>query len=343
MRVGLVYDPVYLKHDTGEHVEKARRLEIVISQLEQCGITPRLIPVSPRPATYEELTLIHQPEHVNYIQSISRTGGGWINTDTVLSAGSYETAVYAAGGTIRAAEFVMDGNVDSAFALVRPPGHHATAGQAMGFCLFNNVAVTAKYIISKYGLERLAIIDFDVHHGNGTQDAFYADPGVLYISTHQSPLYPGTGCVEETGAGKAAGTNINIPLPPYSNDVEYIMAFEQVIIPAVRRFKPQVILVSAGYDPHWSETIAAMQVSVSGFVKMVEIIKKLAEEVCASRLIMALEGGYNLNALASSVVATLEVLLGQDNIEDPLGPPPDIRPHPKIISLIQHIREVQKL
>jgi acetoin utilization deacetylase AcuC-like enzyme len=343
MKVGIVYDPVYLKHDTGKHVENSGRLERIIADLEQAKIISLLIPISPRPATPDELSLIHHPQHIILIQSVARNGGGSLDSDTVMSAGSYEAAIYAAGGAIRAAEAVMDGRVDNAFALVRPPGHHATPGQAMGFCLFNNIAIAARYVISKYGLERLAIIDFDVHHGNGTQAAFYTDPRVLYISTHQHPLYPGTGKIEESGSGEAMGTKINIPLPPGCGDTEYRTVFEQIVTPAVRRFKPQLILVSAGYDAHWADDISAMQLSTSGFIRMVKTIKSLAEEMCNHRLTLVLEGGYNLTALSASVKATFEVLLENDNIEDPLGPSPHGWQPPDIAHLIQRIREVHAL
>ncbi len=265
MRVGIVYDPIYLKHDTGEHVENPNRLVSIISHLEQTKLISQLTPIPPRPATVNELALVHQIQYINHIQSVARSGGGSLDFDTVMSSMSYEVALYAAGGAIRAAESVIEGQVDSAFALVRPPGHHATPNRAMGFCLFNNIAIAAKYIISKYGLERLAIIDFDVHHGNGTQAVFYADPQVLYVSVHQNPLFPGTGNVDESGSGEAMGTKINIPLPPGCGDAEYRLAFEQIISPAVKRFKPQFILVSAGYDSHWAENISQMQVSISGF------------------------------------------------------------------------------
>ena len=343
IRVGLVYDPVYLKHNTGEHVENSGRLESIISYLEKTKLKSQLIPISPRPATQSELTRIHDAHYITYIQSVARQGGGSLDSETKMSAGSYEAAIYAAGGAIRAAEAVMEDRVDSAFALVRPPGHHATPNRAMGFCLFNNIAIAAGYLISKYGLERLAIIDFDVHHGNGTQAAFETNPQVLYVSVHQHPLFPGTGNILESGSGEATGTKINIPLPPGCGDAEYKMAFEQIVIPAVRRFKPQFILVSAGYDSHWADDIAAMQVSVSGFVQIVKIIQGLAGEMCGGHLVLVLEGGYHLAALAASVAATFEVLLGKDNIEDPLGPTPRRMQPPDILPLIQGIREFQAL
>ena len=343
MKVGLVYDPIYLKHDTGQHVENARRLEAIISHLEQTGLKQQLIPIKPVAASIEQLSLVHHKQHISHIQEIAQRGGGWLDADTVMSANSYEVALYAAGGAIKATEVVMNGEVGSAFALVRPPGHHATTEQARGFCLFNNVAIAAKYALAKYKLERIAIIDFDVHHGNGTQATFYDNPQVLYISTHQYPFYPGTGSIDETGIGEGKATTVNITLPAGCGDAEYLEVFDQIITPAAKRFKPQLILVSAGYDPHWADGIAMMQVSTTGFAQIVKIIKELADELCSGRLAFSLEGGYNPTALASSVKATFDVLLGNTNIEDPLGQSPHRFEVISIAPLIKSIKQIHTL
>ena len=343
MKVGYVYDPVYLKHDTGQHCETAARLEAIISHLEQSGLKQQLELIRPRVASVEELSLVHHEHHIAHVQAVAKKGGGWLDADTVVSPESYKAALYAAGGVIRATEAVIDGEVNSAFALVRPPGHHATATQAMGFCLFNNVAIAAEYALKKYKLERIAIIDFDVHHGNGTQEAFYADPQVLYVSTHESPFYPGTGRIEETGSGAAKGATVNIPLPEGCGDAEYLKVFEQIISPVTRRFDPQLILVSAGYDLHWDDGLALMKVSVSGFAKIVSIIKGLADELCGGRLALCLEGGYNLTVLAASVSATFNVLLGNTDIEDPVGQPPPGSRLPDIAPIVKSIKEIHKL
>ena len=343
MKVGYVYDPIYLKHDTGQHPENASRLEAIISHLEQTQLIRQLTPIRPRAVSIEELALVHHKQHIAHVQEVARGGGGWLDADTVMSPDSYEAALYAAGGIIKASEAVMQGDIGSAFALVRPPGHHATATQAMGFCLFNNVAITAKYALAKYELERVAIIDFDVHHGNGTQASFYDNPQVLYTSTHQSPFYPGTGYIDETGKDEAKGTTVNIPLPAGCGDNEYFLAFEQILVPVVRRFQPQLILVSAGYDPHWADGLAMMQVSVTGFAQMARIIKGLADELCSGRLVFTLEGGYSLTALAASVKATFDVLLGNTNIEDSLGKSPHRLAVPSIAPLIKKIKETHNL
>jgi len=343
MKVGFVYDSIYLQHDTGQHVENARRLKAIISHLEQTQLKQQLTLIKARPASIEELSLVHHKEYISHIQEVAEKGGSWLDADTVMSLHSYEAACYAAGGVIKATEAVINGEVASAFALVRPPGHHATHRQAMGFCLFNNVTIATQYALAKYSLKRIAIIDFDVHHGNGTHDAFYDNPQVLYISTHQYPFYPGTGSMEETGRGEAKGTTINIPLPTGCGDAEYSSVFEQIIAPSTRRFNPQLILVSAGYDPHWADELAMMQVSVSGFSQMVRIIKGLADELCNSRLVLSLEGGYNLSALAASVKATFNVLLGNANIEDPLGQSPRPLTIPSITPLISQIKKIHNL
>jgi acetoin utilization deacetylase AcuC-like enzyme len=342
MSAGYVYDPIYLKHDTGQHVEVAARLEAIMAYLEKTGLKERLTLIKPRPATVDEIALVHRREYIKEIEETALKGGGWLDPDTVMSAGSYEAALYAAGGLIRAVEAVMGGDVSSAFALVRPPGHHASAGYAKGFCLFNNIAIATKYALDKYNLERILIVDFDVHHGNGTQDTFYNDPRVMYISTHEYPFYPGSGAVDETGSGDAEGTNVNIPLPAGCGDAEYSKVFEQVIIPLARRFKPQLILASAGYDGHWADPLAMMELTVSGFGRIAGVIKGLADELCRGRLAFTLEGGYSLNALAASVKATFDVLLG-NSVDDPLGPPPRRSGEVSLDRLLGTVKELHRL
>jgi acetoin utilization deacetylase AcuC-like enzyme len=238
----------------------------------------------------------------------------------------------------------MKGEVENAFALVRPPGHHAMPDRAMGFCIFNNVAIAAKFALSRFNLKRVLIADFDVHHGNGTQDAFYADPTVLYFSTHQYPFYPGTGWIDETGTGEGGGTTVNFPMAAGWGDEEYLRAFNEVLVPVARRFRPDLILVSAGFDPHWDDQLAMMRVSVSGFARMAMILKELAVELCQGRLVFALEGGYNLRVVASSIKAIFDVLLGNPEIDDPLGKasmarkPEGFDDHINAIKRVHHIR-----
>jgi acetoin utilization deacetylase AcuC-like enzyme len=321
MKAGLVYDPIYLEHDTGDHVENSRRLADAMAYLEQTGTKEQLTSLPARPASLEELELIHAREYISRVRSKAENGGGWLDPDTVMSPKSYEAALYAAGGLMVATEAVMRKEVDNAFALVRPPGHHAVRNRAMGFCIFNNVAIAAKSALSNFSLNRILIADFDVHHGNGTQDAFYADPAVLYFSTHEYPYYPGTGAVEETGTGKGAGTTVNFPMVAGWGDEEYLRAFNEVLVPVARRFEPELILVSAGFDPHWADQLAAMRVTVTGFAQMAMILRELAAELCQGRLVFTLEGGYNLRVVASSIKAVFDALLGNSEIADPLGKP----------------------
>jgi acetoin utilization deacetylase AcuC-like enzyme len=319
MKAGLVYDPIYLEHDTGDHVENSQRLVAAMSYLKETGIKEKLTCLPARPALLEELEVIHTPEYISYVKSKAEKGGGWLDPDTVMSPKSYEAASYAAGGLMVAVEAVMKGAVDNAFALVRPPGHHALHDRAMGFCIFNNMAIAAKFAISKFSLNRILIADFDVHHGNGTQDAFYADPRVLYFSTHLYPFYPGTGWMDETGTSGGEGTTVNFPMAAGWGDEEYLRAFSEVLVPVARRFQPQLILVSAGFDAHWADYLAMMRASVKGFAQMVMILKELATELCQGRLVFTLEGGYNLQVVASSMKAVFDVFLGNSEIDDPLG------------------------
>jgi len=340
MKAGLVYDSIYLEHDTGDHVENSQRLVATMSYLEETGVKEKLTMLSPRPASMEELEMAHTPEYISSVKNKAERGGGWLDPDTVMCPKSYEVALYAAGGLLTAVEAAMKREVDSAFALVRPPGHHATHDRAMGFCIFNNVAIAAKFALSKFNLDRVLIADFDVHHGNGTQDAFYADPQVLYFSTHEYPFYPGTGRTEETGTGEGEGTTVNFPMAAGWGDEEYLRAFNEVLVPAAQRFRPQLILVSAGFDPHWADQLAMMRVSITGFAQMVMILKKLAAELCQGRLVFTLEGGYNLRVVASSVKAAFDVLLDGQEIDDPIG---EAAAAGKPAGFDEHIEEIKRI
>ena len=321
MSVGLIYHPIYMEHDTGLHCETAQRLITVTGYLKNTGTLEKLISLKPQAATVEQIARVHTPSYISGVESFVKRGGGYLDGDTVASPASYEAAIYAAGGSISAVDAVMSGDVTYAFALVRPPGHHAVRDAAMGFCIFNNVAIAARDAIAKHNLERVLIVDFDVHHGNGTQDAFYSESSVLYFSTHQYPFYPGSGGVDEIGSGEGEGYTVNVPMPGGCGDAEYMRAFEEVLIPTTKRFKPQLILVSAGYDAHWADSIASMQVTTAGYTKMAAILKSLADELCGSKLVFALEGGYNIDALAESVDATICVLLDSPKTYDTLGKP----------------------
>ncbi len=321
MGTAYVYDDLYLEHDTGQHPENAGRLMAIVHTLEKRGLLNDLTQVEARDATQAELEAIH---HKAYIERVKRTadqGGAWLDGDTYVSPASYAAAIRAAGGLIELVDAIMRREADNGFALVRPPGHHAIAARGMGFCLFNNVAIAAAHALSSHGLERVLVADYDVHHGNGTADAFYADPRVLYFSTHQYPHYPGTGDLTETGSDKGQGYTVNVPLPAGVGDQGFRRVFEEVLVPVARRYDPQLILVSVGYDAHWRDPLAHMRLSVTGYARLAQILKELAVETCGGKIAFTLEGGYDLEALACGVVATLEALSGRE-ITDPLGPAP---------------------
>jgi len=330
---GYVYDKIYLEHKTGAHPESEHRLEAIISDLDWKGIRVQLRRIPARAATMQELTAVHQPEYIKRIEEYCKAGGGWWDADTRLSEFSYQAALYAAGGSIAAVEAVMKKEVPCAYALVRPPGHHATASNAMGFCVFNNVAIAANFALKNYNLARILILDFDVHHGNGTQEAFTHNPYVLYISTHQYPLFPGTGHLDEVlpytpQSPEPHGTAINIPLPAGCRDREYLQVFDEIIIPACRRFKPELMLVSSGYDGHWADEQSNMRLTLDGYYQITRIIKQLSDELCEGKCVYCLEGGYNLQVLTNAINYTFNLWLGEKYNDDPFGPPPhDIEPH----------------
>jgi acetoin utilization deacetylase AcuC-like enzyme len=338
MKVGLIYDPIYLKHDTGAHVENSSRLVETVSLLEKSKLMGKLVAIPPRAALVEEVALAHSRSHISRVQSYSTKGGGWLDGDTYASHASYEVALYAVGGALQGVDAVMTGKVNHAFALVRPPGHHATSDEAMGFCLFNNIAVAAEYAKRNYQLERVLIADFDVHHGNGTQEIFYSDPKVLYFSTHQYPWYPGSGSIYEDGSGEGKGFTVNVPLPAYCGDNELLRAYKEILVPVAKRFQPQLMLVSAGYDPHWADQLSLMELTVAGFAGIVSIIKELADELCQGKLLLSLEGGYHLEALSHSIKATLEILSGKSPSPDPLGKPQGALAKPDIDQILQEVK-----
>jgi acetoin utilization deacetylase AcuC-like enzyme len=319
--VALILHPECLAHDTGQHPENADRLNAIWDALQVAPLPAHVEWLSPAPADLAQIRLVHPQSHVDFIHRLAAGGGGMIGLDTVVSARSFEAARLAAGGAIQAALVAVDRPGTYPFALVRPPGHHATPTEAMGFCLFNNIAIAAKVALAERRLARVAIVDFDVHHGNGTQAVFREDGRVFFCSLHQFPLYPGTGRAEEMGVGPGHGKILNLPLPPESGNAVYRAAFEQVVEPALRRFQPELILVSAGFDAHWADPLADMRVTTAGFVEMVRRLQTVASEISGNRLALVLEGGYDLTALSSSVVAVVQTLLG-DTPRDVLGPPP---------------------
>jgi len=308
---GLVYAEVYLHHLTGSgHPERPQRLVAIIERLKAKGLFAELELIAPRPAARQWLTTVHRPQYVERIAKRCGEGAATLDSpDTHLSEQSYRVAVEAVGGVLAAVDAVIEGKVDNAFCAVRPPGHHALAERAMGFCLLNNVAIAARYAQGKHKLSRILIVDWDVHHGNGTQAMFYDDPSVLYFGIHQFPFYPGSGSEEEKGSGKGLNYTINVPLPAGSGDREYKRAFEEILKPAALAFRPDLVLVSAGFDAHENDLLGGMKVTEQGFAELTRIVKQIADRCSKGRLVSVLEGGYELEGLAASVEAHLRVLM----------------------------------
>lgn len=343
MSVGYVSSEIYQRHETGNHVEGKDRLTAIDTILEKTKVGEQLLHISPRPAGIDEIAAVHDREYIRSLKAEIDSGGGWLDPDTYASPGSWEAAIYAAGGVMSAVEHVMERKAEGAFAAVRPPGHHAVRSHQMGFCLFNNAAIAARFALANYDIKRILIIDFDVHHGNGTQQAFYSESQVLYCSTHEYPWYPFTGAAEETGKGAGEGYNVNVPLEAGLGDDEYLQVFNGVLAPLAGRFQPDLVLVSAGYDAHWQDTISNMTLTTTGFARMTKIIKAISDEFCPNRLVFTLEGGYNLTALAYSVTATIELLLGHSEVYDPLGAAPMSYSPGDFGGFLATIRSIHKL
>ena len=306
---GFVTDPRYLGHDTGPgHPERPSRLTAITERLGASGLTDSLDVIAPRLATVEELTSVHPRTHVDDVEAACARGPVAIDGDTCVGEASWTAARLAAGGALEAAERVLDGRWRNAFCGVRPPGHHAERGRAMGFCLFNNVAVVAQQLIDAHGLERVAVLDWDVHHGNGTQHIFEESESVFYASLHQFPLYPGTGARAERGLGAGDGTTLNCPLAAGTRDADWIRAIEDDVLPALDDFRPQFVLLSAGFDAHRADPLAGVELSEDAYRVMTTRMLELAERHAEGRLVSVLEGGYHLEALAASVEAHVETL-----------------------------------
>lgn len=308
---GLITDQRYLAHDTGAgHPECADRLRAIWQELQRRSLWNRLQHGTPRMATEEELALVHTPAYIEWLRrSVPQQGIVWLDPDTALSPASYNVACLAVGGVLSAVDAIMEQRWHNAFCAIRPPGHHAERCRAMGFCLFNNVALAAQYVRKRYGIERVLILDWDVHHGNGTQHIFEEDPAVYYISLHQYPLYPGTGRADERGRGAGEGFTLNIPLPPGSDEAAYRHAFQSLVAPAVEAFRPDFILVSAGFDAHRDDPLASQRLTAESFRWMCREVLQWAERFSGGRLLAVLEGGYALRALAESVAACIEEML----------------------------------
>ncbi|MBW3632703.1 MAG: histone deacetylase [Chloroflexi bacterium] len=310
-RTALLRSVVFREHDTGGHPENAGRLVAIDDTLERLHLLRDRPDIPFSAAPDDALARVHDPRYIAGVQEFAARGGGWLDADTVVGPSSVDIAALAAGAGIAAVDAALDGQTKRSFVLGRPPGHHATPTRGMGFCIFNTVAVAAAHALSR-GVDRVMIVDWDVHHGNGTQDAFYESDQVLFCSVHQWPLYPGTGAATERGTGRGAGYTINVPLAAGADDGAYADIFDQVILPAVSAFRPQLVLVSAGFDAHADDPLGGMRVTAQGFGDLARRVVQIAETHAAGCVIAILEGGYDPAALAASVVATLGALDGND-------------------------------
>ena len=306
---GFVYHPDYILHDPGAgHPERPARLESILLELNETGLYHDLTAIAPEPVDQKWLLTVHTAEYIETLQQSTAKAPVYLDPDTGLSEHSYRVARLATGGVLAAVDRVMDNTVDNAFVAARPPGHHALPDRAMGFCLINHVAVAARYVQQKYGLERVLIVDWDVHHGNGTQVVFYDDPSVFYFSTHQWPYYPGSGAATETGSGAGVGTTLNVPLAKGAGDAEIVGAFTDKLLPAAEAFRPEFVFISAGFDAHRNDPLAGLEVTVAGYRELTRLVMDIAERFADGRIVSVLEGGYNLNALPHSVDAHLRQL-----------------------------------
>jgi len=311
MKTGLLLDPLFTKHDTGAgHPERVGRYTAITRGLEEKGLVDRTEKLGLRLATEDEITLCHSAEYHALVKREIAEGTHLLSTgDTMVCRDSFEVALHATGGLLNAVDAVIEGANDNAFCAVRPPGHHATADRGMGFCVFNSVAVAARYAQRKHGIERVAIIDWDVHHGNGTQDIFYEDGSVFYFSTHQSPLYPGTGHPGETGDGKGRGRTLNAPFAAGAGMAEIGGAFRERFLPAMEIFRPELVLVSAGFDSRIDDPLGDFRLTDADFAELTRLLLGLAEKHAGGRLVSVLEGGYNVEGLALAVATHVATLI----------------------------------
>lgn len=318
----LVYAPA-AGHTKSQHPESYYRLANLIPALEQAGLLSDLAPLESQPATIEQLRRVHTVDLIEFVRQVSDRGGGSLDQgDTYVTGESYESARLAAGSCAAAVDLIMTGAAQNGFALIRPPGHHAETDRASGFCLFNNVAVAARQAQVAHKAKRVAIVDFDVHHGNGTQDIFFEDDSVLFISVHLfAPyFYPGIGGIHEIGVGRGRDYTLNVPLPPYVGDHGYRRVFEEIVAPRLRQYAPDLLLVSAGFDAHWQDPLAMAGLSLTGYAEMARSLTTYARELCDNRILFVLEGGYHHDVLLTGIINTFHALLGRDQIIDPLGP-----------------------
>jgi len=314
-KTAVIFSSIYFQHNSGrDHPESAKRLGVIVNELKRSKLSKskNWQFVAPEKASIRDVELVHDSDYIQLIEAFCNSGGGLLDLeDTMVSPKSFDVALYAVGGALKALKLVMERKFENAFALVRPPGHHAEKSRALGFCIFNNVAVAAKYLIKEYGLQRILILDIDAHHGNGTQKTFYRTNKVLYISLHQDPrFFPGTGFIEELGEGAGLGYSINIPLPFRTNDSIYLKAMREIVAPIARQYRPQFILISAGLDGHYTDPVGSLSLSALCYEEIYGIMMNLASEMCEGMLVSVLEGGYSLSFVGKIAAATIAKMSG---------------------------------
>jgi acetoin utilization deacetylase AcuC-like enzyme len=323
MRTVIAYNERHREHYRNGHVERPGRLDAVMTHLEKDPTWRRLRRIQAEPASPGDLLLVHAEEHVRSVREACDQGRRRLDPDTYVTDASFGVALEAVGCTVAVTREVLDGKAHRGLAAVRPPGHHASSTRSMGFCLFSNAALAARWAQREAGLDRVLVVDFDVHHGNGTQEIFYEDPSVAFMSVHQSPFYPGTGRADERGEGPGVGATTNVPLPSGTGDAAYERVFRRILRPIAQSFDPELILLSAGYDAHWKDPLGGMRLTTAGFGRLVREIAEWADACCDGRLVALMEGGYDADALAFSVAATLEVMHDPDAVvRDPIGEAP---------------------
>lgn len=335
--------PRYVEHDLPGHPEHAGRIRAVWRRLDEFGLSTRMNQVEAKPVSDEQILSVHTPDYLELLRRVNvmeRTA--MLDANTYAGPGSLDIARLSAGGAVDAVDAVCNGAADNGLAAVRPPGHHAIADYGLGFCILGNLAIAARHAQQKYGIERVLILDYDVHHGNGTEAMFYDDPSILFISTHQYPLYPGTGAVTDVGTGAGVGYTINVPLPAYCGDTNYARIFDEIVWKAAERFQPQLVLVSAGFDAHWTDPLAGMKLTLNGYAHLSSELIRMAEQYCGGKIVFVMEGGYDLDGLSHGICNIARLLLG-DSPTDPLGLPPNARAEPDISHLLARIKVLHKL
>lgn len=335
--------PRYTEHDFPAHPESAERIRAVWRGLEESGLNARMQPLDVQLLDPNVTLSVHTADYLELLRRISGLRHTThLDPDTYAGPDALTIALLSAGGAVGAVVAVLSGTATNGLAAIRPPGHHAMPDHGMGFCLLGNVAIAARHAQTRYGVERVLIVDYDVHHGNGTEAMFYADPSVLYVSTHQYPFYPGTGAVTDVGTGRGEGYTINIPLPAASGDTNYTTVFDEIVWPAAERFNPQLILVSIGFDAYWADPLAAMRLTLHGYSHLAGEVIRMAQRFCAGKVVFALEGGYNMDALRYGVSNVARLLLGDQPVHPP-GARPNPRPEPDIAGLVLRLQQLHGL